>query len=159
MASDESGYVSDYSPYTGKAPLTIRGVLPGQSEEDVVSLLGPPDRRHDSGYGVVSLQWQRFADMVVTLGAGGKVTEVLGSQLTAGGETVLHHGMSEADVRRVLGEPADSKGHYQPSGSGVISIGMKRTGRTLRYRRDGATIEVTVREESLAYIHLRVASP
>ena len=154
VASDHSGYVSDYAPYSGSAPLTIRGIYPDQAENDVVALLGPPDRRLDSGYGIVSLQWQRFSDMVVTLGTAGRVTEVLGNELTAGKDAVLQQGMSEADVRQVLGKPAKDQSHYRPSGSGVISLGRKRTGGTLSYLRDGRRIEITLLENGVAYIRL-----
>ncbi len=153
VATDTSG-ASDYSPYTGQDPLTIRGVAPGQAEADVVALLGPPDRRLDSGYRVVSLQWQRFGDMVVTLGAAGRVTEVLGNELDAADKSVLQPGMSEADVRQVLGKPAKDQSQFQPSGSGVISLGHRRVGRTLWYRRDGRTLEITLREDRLAYLRL-----
>lgn len=151
---------SFYSPYTGKDPLTIRGVSPGQSEEAVVALLGPPDRRNDAGTQTGSIQWQRFPDMVVTFDLRTRrVTDVLGNQLDAGGETVVSSGMSEADVRAVLGKPAASKGRYQPSGSGVISIGMKRAGATLSYRRDGYDAEITENDGAVAYIRLRIAAP
>lgn len=149
--------VSEHAPFTGQGPLTVRGVRPGQSETEVVALLGPPDRRLDSGYRVASLQWQRFGDMVVTLGPAGRVTEVLGNELTAGDESVLQSGMSEADVRQVLGKPAKDQSQYRPSGSGVISLGHKRVGRTLWYHRDGRTVEVTLRDDRLAY--LRLTSP
>lgn len=152
VASDAD--FSEYTPYTGQAPLTVRGVRPGQTENDVVALLGPPDRRGDSGYRIVSLQWQRFSDMVVTLDGTGRVSEVLGDRLTAGDEVVVSHGMSEADVRRVLGKPAKSRSHYRPSGSGVISLGRKRTGGTLSYRRDEQAIEITLLENGVGYVRL-----
>ena len=145
-------------PYTGTSPLTIRGAAPGQGEETVVALLGPPDRRNDAGYGAASLQWQRLPDMVVTIDTRTRqVTEVLGDRITAAGSTVVGHGMSEADVRAVLGKPATSRGHYRPSGSGVISIGTKRVGRNLTYRRDGHDFEITLNEDSLAYVRLKPA--
>lgn len=156
-AADPSSF---YSPYTGNDPLTIRGVSPGQSEEAVVALLGPPDRRNDAGYQTESIQWQRFPDMVVTFDLRTRrVTDVLGNQLDAGGESVVSSGMSEADVRAVLGKPAASKGRYQPAGSGVISIGMKRAGGTLTYRRDGSDVEITENDGAVAYIRLRSAAP
>ena len=155
VASDTE--LSGYAPYTGQAPLTIRGVYPGQTENDVISLLGPPDRRDAAGTQRFSLQWQRFSDMVVTLDGAGQVTEVLGNELTAGPNSVVQQGMSEADVRHVLGKPVKDQSQDQPSGSGIISFGGKRVGRTLWYRRDAHTIEVTLREDRLAY--LRVASP
>lgn len=146
-------------PYTGTAPLAIRGLSPGQSEEEVVARLGPPDRRNAAGV-VESLQWQRLPDLVATVDTRTRrVTEVLGNQLDANGETVVSWGMSEADVRAVLGEPASSKGRYQPSGSGVISLGMKRAGGALFYRRDGNDVEVTLNDDSLAYIRMRPRRP
>lgn len=154
VATDESGYVSDYAPYAGAAPLTIRGVYPGQAGDDVVSLLGPPDRGNAAGFQRSSLQWQRFSDMVVTLDGARRVIEVLGDELTGGADAVVAHGMSEADVRQILGQPARSVVHYRPSGSGVISIGRKRTGTTLSYRRDERTIEITLLENGVAYIRL-----
>lgn len=151
---------STYLLYTGTAPLKIRGVSPGQSEDDVVALLGPPERRNAAGYQVESLQWQRFGDLVVTVDTGSRrVTEVLGNRLEADGKAVVSSGMSEADVRAVLGKPGSSKGHYRPSGSGVISLGMKRTGGTLSYRRDGNDVEITLNEDSLAYIRVRPPAP
>ena len=87
------------------------------------------------------------------------MTEVLGNRLDAEGVEVVSWGMSEADVRAVLGKPASSKGHYRPSGSGVISIGMKRAGGTLSYRRDGVDFEITLNDDSLAYIRMRPAAP
>ena len=143
-------------PWTGPGPVTIRGVRPGQDEAEVVALLGAPDRRDGTEYQPVSLQWQRFPDMVVSVDRRTRrVSDVLGSQLDAAGGTVVSHGMSGADVRAVLGEPAKSQGHYRPSGSGVISLGVKRDAETLAYRRDGAEIEITLNDDSLAYIPLR----
>ena len=148
------------SPYTGTAPLTIRGVSPGQSAEAVVALLGSPERRDSAGYGRESLQWQRFSDMVVTVDTKThRVTEVLGNRLDAGGESVISSGMNEADVRAVLGKPSKSLGHYRPSGSGVISLGHERTGASLSYRRDGSDAEITHNDDSVAYIRLRPPAP
>lgn len=146
-------------PYTGTAPLAIRGLSPGQSEDEVVALLGPPDRRNAAGV-VESLQWQRLPDLVATVDTRTRrVTEVLGNRLDAEGVEVVSWGMSEADVRAVLGKPASSKGRYQPSGSGVISLGMKRAGGTLFYRRDGNDLEITLNDDALAYIRMRPAAP
>lgn len=151
---------SFYRPYAGTAPLAIRGLSPGQLEDDVVALLGPPDRRNAAGRLFESLQWSRFTDLVATVDTRTRrVTEVLGNQLDADGAAVVSSGMSEADVRAVLGRPASSKGHYRPSGSGVISIGMKRAGGTLTYRRDGNEVEITLNDDSLAYIRMRPHAP
>lgn len=146
-------------PYTGTAPLAIRGLSPGQSEDEVVALLGPPDSRNAAGV-VESLQWRRLPDLVATVDTRTRrVTEVLGNQLDGNGEAVVSSGMSAADVRAVLGKPATSKGRYQPSGSGVISIGMKRAGETLSYRRDGNDVEITLNDDSLAYIRMKPRVP
>ena len=146
-------------PYTETAPLAIHGLSPEQSEDDVVALLGPPDRRNAAGL-AESLQWQRFPDLVATVDTRSRrVTELLGNRLDADGEAVVSSGMSAADVRAVLGKPATSKGRYQPSGSGVISIGMRRAGETLSYRRDGNDVEITLNDDSLAYIRMRPAAP
>ena len=151
---------SEYAPFTGRAPLTIRGVWPGQNGAEVISLLGPPDRRDASGYGAESLQWQRLSNMVVILDtSAGRVAEVVGDQLTAGDSAVIEKGMSEADVQVVLGKPAKDRVHYQPSGSGVISLGKKRTGRTFWYRREERTIEIAVLEERVAYVRLTLPPP
>lgn len=155
----EATELSEYLPYTGTAPLSIRGVRPGQGEGDVVALFGPPDRRHGSGGGPESLLWQRFGDMVVTVDARtSRVTEVLGDRLTAADDVVVQNGMLESDVRAILGRPASDQGQFGPSGSGVVSLRMKETGRTLSYRRDGLAIEVTVRDGRLAYVRLRLAA-
>lgn len=147
------------SPYRGSAPLTVRGAAPGQTEAEVVALLGPPDRRGGAAYGAESLQWQRFPDFAVTLDARtGLVTEALGNELTAGGDAVLSQGMSEADVRTVLGKPSESRGHYRPRGSGVISLGSERIGVSLTYRRDGREIEVALNGGALAYVRMKPAS-
>ncbi len=146
-------------PYTGTAPLAVRGLAPGQTEDDVVARLGPPDRRNAAGV-LESLQWQRLPGLVATVDTRTRrVSEVLGNQLDANGEAVVSSGMSEADVRAVLGEPASSKGRYQPSGSGVISLGLKRAGGTLYYRRYGNDFEITLNDDSLAYIRMRPAAP
>lgn len=156
-ASDPESF---YLPYAGTAPLAIRGLSPGQSEDDVIALLGPPDRRNVVSERFESLQWSRLPDLVATVDTRTRwVTEVLGNQLDAAGEAVVSSGMSAADVRAVLGKPATSKGRFQPSGSGVISIGMKRAGETLSYRRDGNDVEVTLNDDSLAYIRMRPAAP
>ncbi len=157
---EESGPESSCRPYTGTAPLAIRGLAPGQTEDEVVALLGTPDRRNAAGHLFESLQWSRFSDLVASVDTRSRrVAEVLGNQLDAEGVTVLSWGMSEADVRAVLGKPASSKGHYRPTGSGVISIGMKRAGGTLLYRRDGNDVEITLNDDSLAYIRMRPAAP
>lgn len=157
---EASGPESFCLPYTGTAPLTIRGLSPGQSEDDVVALLGPPERRNAVSERFESLQWQRFHDLVATVDTRSRrVTEVLGNQLEADGEAVVSSGMNEADVRAILGKPASSKGRYQPSGSGVISIGMKRVGETLAYRRDGNALEITLNDDSLAYIRMKPPAP
>ena len=154
-----AGPESFSAPYTGTAPLTIRGVRPALDEAEVVALLGTPDRRDGADTQPVSLQWQRFPDMVVSVDRRTRrVSDVLGSQLDGAGETVLSHGMSGADVRAVLGKPAKSVGHYRPSGSGVISIGTRRDSETLTYRRDGTEIEITLNDGALAYLHLRPGS-
>lgn len=148
---------SEYSPYTGTAPLTIRGASPGQPGSEVIALFGPPERHDAPRYGPETLQWQRFSDMVVTLdGARGRVSEVLGDRLTAGADVIVEHGMSEADVRRVLGKPLREESHYRPSGSGVISLGRTLDARALTYARDGRSIEVTLRQDRLAYVQLRL---
>ena len=155
-----SGPESFCLPDTGTAPLAIRGLSPGQSEDDVIALLGPPERRNAVSERFESLQWQRFHDLVATVDTRSRrVTEVLGNQLEADGEAVVSWGMSEADVRAILGEPASSKGRYQPSGSGVISIGLKRAGGTLFYHRDENDLEITLNDDSLAYIRMKPSAP
>lgn len=151
---------SFYRRYTGTAPLAIRGLSPGQTESAVVALLGPPEHRNAAGHLFESLQWSRFRDLVATVDTRSRrVTEVLGNQLDAAGVVVVSSGMNAADVRAVLGKPASSKGHYRPSGSGVISIGMKRAGETLSYRRDGNDVEITLNDDSLAYIRMKPRVP
>ncbi len=146
---------SEYLPYTGQDAVTIRGVRPGQSEGDVLVLLGPPDRRLAFEYQPTSLQWQRFSDMQVTLDVTGRVDEVLGNQLNAVADAIISEGMSEADVIQVLGKPARDQSQYQPSGSGVISLGRKLVGRTLWYRRDECTIEISLRDDRVANVRLK----
>ena len=155
-AREATDPASSCGPWNGTGPLAIRGVRPGQDEAEVAALLGTPDRRDGTEYQPVSLQWQRFPDMVVSVDRPTRrVSDVLGSQLDGAGETVLSHGMSGADVRAILGKPSKSQGHYRPSGSGVISLGSKRYAETLTYRRDETEIEITLNDDSLAYIHLR----
>ena len=151
---------SEYAPYTSRAPLTIRGVWPGQNTTEVISLLGPPDERTAPEYGPECLQWKRFKLMAVILDkAGGRVTEVLGDVLTSGDDSVIDKGMSEADVQVVLGKPVRDQIHSRPSGSGVISVGTERWGRTFWYRRDEQTIEISVQELRVAYIRLSLPTP
>ena len=125
-------------------------------ETEVVALLGTPDRRTGSEFQPVSLQWQRFPDMVVSIDRRTRrVSDVLGSQVDAAGEAVVSHGMSGAAVRAILGKPSRSQGRFRPSGSGVISIGVKKAGETLWYHRDGNDVEITLNDDALAYVHLR----
>ncbi len=125
-------------------------------ETEVVALLGTPDRRGGSEFQPVSLQWQRFPDMVVSVDRRTRrVSDALGSQIDAAGEAVVSHGMSGADVRAILGKPSRSQGRFRPSGSGVISVGVKKAGETLWYRRDGNDVEITLNDDALAYVHLR----
>ena len=156
VATDSTGY----APYKGGAPLTIRGVWPGQSGAELVSHLGKPERRDPAGHGAETLQWERASGMAVTLDTStGRVTEVLGDLLTGGGDPVIEAGMPEAAVRQVLGKPARDQDYYRPSGSGIISLGRTLAGRSLWYRRDGRLIEISVQKDRVAYVRLLVSPP
>lgn len=127
--------------YTGNEPWTIDGVRPGQDFEAVKQLLGEPleVRQHPGGsYG----KWGPW-EIFVSFDPAGRVTEVMGTSVQAGGKVLVAGGASEAEVTQVLG-PGRVQKSSRPKGSGVISLGREHVGTTLIYDRDGLRFELPV---------------
>lgn len=141
---------SPYARYAGTAPWTVAGVRPGDNVEAVIARLGPPARDNREGARRV-VRWTGPEEIGITATATGEVVDVLGASLSAGGERILDRGFEGDSVETILGS-ARIERHYGPSGSGVISLGMKERGRTLRYDNAGVAFEVGVNEGRVSYV-------
>jgi hypothetical protein len=120
--------------------------------EEVASVLGQPDRSNAS-YGRVTNTYQ---DIGVTFDTAGRAVDILGDRLNgpaaAGvGDVILQRGVSEAEVVGRLGS-GSSKSSYRPSGSGVISCGIKRAGGEHRYEDATTVYTVGVYEGRLSFV-------
>lgn len=140
--------------YTGTAPWTIDGVRPGQTFDEVKRLLGEPRDLCES-YG------QRFArwgprEIAVSFDKAGRVTDVMGSSMKAGDQTIVQSGASEDEVAQILGPGKVQKSH-RPKGSGVISLGREHTSTTLIYENAGVRFEFCVWGEAAG--HYRACVP
>lgn len=143
-ATDSTGV----SRYTGTAPWTIDGIRPGQSLDDARRLLGEPrDIRESMGQRVV--RWSS-SETIVTTNTAGEILEIWGRSLSAGGQSLVQTGLSEAQVAQVLGRGKSTR-LSTPSGF-VISFGSKTTGHIFTYRNDGVTFEITVKEDSVQHV-------
>lgn len=141
---------SPYTRYAGAAPWTVAGVRPGDSVEAVIARLGPPERdNHRGTHRVVS--WTSPEEVGVTATSTGEVVDVLGASLSAGGERLVERGFQGEAVEHILGSARTDR-HYGPRGSGVITLGMKERGRTLRYDNAGVSFEVGVYEDRVSYV-------
>ena len=97
-------------------------------------VLGQPDRSNTSYGRTTSI----YKDIGVTFDTAGRAVDILGDRLNAAadagvGDVIVQRGIPEAELVGRLGS-GSSKGAYRPSGSGVISCGMKRIGGEHRYR-------------------------
>lgn len=129
-------------------PWTVGGVRPGMTSHDVEQLLGEATSSR-TNYSITTTTWKEIS---VTFDKGGRAVDILGDRVTAAdGSTVVSRGASEAEVVGRLG-PGKLRSSYQPSGSGVISCGSRRTGGERRYE-DATTIcTVSVYEDRLASV-------
>lgn len=154
-ATDASAAITHpRSHYTGTAPWTIDGVRPGQTFDEVKLLLGEPRDLRES-YG------QRFArwgprDTAVSFDKSGRVTDVMGSTVKAGEQTIVSSGASEDEVAQILGPGKVQKSH-RPKGSGVISLGREHTSTTLVYDNAGVRFELCVWGEAAGHYRAYIA--
>ncbi len=152
LPSREASDLDAYRPHVGTAPWTAARVRPGDSFDRHATRLGPPTRDPGKpGEAPRVVQWTAPRDLTLTLDAQGQVTEVLGDDVTAGDEVLVHTGMTLAEVQRVLGR-GSLRISTRPTGSGVISIGRSEVSRTLTYDNGGVTFEITFTEDSVRYV-------
>jgi len=135
-------------------PWTVGGVRVGMTPADVERVLGQPTRSTTS-YGRTTNTYQEIG---VTFDPDGKAVDILGDRLNAAtgggtdaGAVILQRGASEAEVVGRLGS-GSAKGSYRPSGSGVISCGMKRVGGEHRYEDATTVYTVGVYEDRLSFV-------
>lgn len=133
------------------APWTIDGVRPGQDFSEVKRLLGEP-REVQGAAGPRTAFWERHAT-VVTYGADGRVTEIMGNTVQAAGQVLVRSGATEDEVVRILGPGTTQKSH-RPKG-GVISFGREHNGTALIYDNDGVRFELPVFGEAAGHFLAR----
>ncbi|MEZ5965576.1 MAG: hypothetical protein R3F56_17205 [Planctomycetota bacterium] len=138
-------------------PWTIHGLLPGQPLAPHAARLGPPARTLDARRGGSELEWRR-PSIVVAVDVNGLITTVWGDCLAAGPDVRLYPGLSEAEVRRLMGQGKLDR-ITRPRGSGVISIGHVELGRTLTYQRGGVRYVVGLRDDALTSVTATLAEP
>lgn len=142
--------MSMYGPLV-PPPWTVGGVRPGMTTDEIERLLGPATASRTS-YGITTTTWK---EIIVTFDKGGRAAEVFGDRVTGpDGSAVVSRGVSEAEVIARLG-PGRLKSSYQPSGSGVISCGSRRTGGERRYEDATTVYTVSVYEDRLASVRAR----
>jgi hypothetical protein len=151
QVTDESAAIAR-PRYTGTAPWTIDGVRPGQPFDEVKQRLGEP-REIVGAVGPRTAFWAKHST-VVTFGPDNRVTEVNGSQVQAGAQTLVWAGASEAEVMQILG-PGRVDKRYRPKGSGVISLGREHTGTTVIYENNGVSFELPVFGEAVGHFLAR----
>lgn len=129
-------------------PWTIGGAKPGMTAAEVERVLGPPTASRTS-YNRTTSAWQEIS---VTFDPSGRAVDVFGDRLTsAAGQTLLQRGASEEEVVGRIG-PGSLKSAYRPSGSGVISCSMQRTGGSRRYEDATTVYTVSIYEDRLASV-------
>ena len=142
--------MSMYGPVS-PPPWTIGGARPGMTADEAERRLGKPTRS-ETRYQRTTTWW---GEISVTFDATGRAVEVFGDRVTAAdGSTLVSRGVSEAEVVGRLGR-GKLKSSYQPSGSGVISCGHRRTGGEYRYEDATTTYAVSVYEDRMASITAR----
>lgn len=144
---DEVSYGPPSTP-----PWTVNGLRIGMTTTEAEGVLGPPTRSTTS-YGRTTLSWN---DIGATFDPAGKAVDILGDRLngpaaTGVGKVIVQRGVSEAELVGRLGK-GSAKGAYQPSGSGVISCGMKRVGGEHRYEDATTVYTVGVHEDQLSFV-------
>ncbi len=125
---------------SGAGPWTIDGVRPGQDFAEVTRRWGEPQEVR-GGPGARTARWER-RETAVTFGPDGRVTEVMGSTVQAGGRVLVQAGAAEAEVKAVLGRGTVQKSHRP--GSGVIGVGREHTGTALIYDEGDVRFELPV---------------
>jgi len=132
-------------------PWTIGGARPGMTQDEAGQLLGPPTRS-ETKYQRTTTWW---AEISVTFDASGRAVEVFGDRVTGPDrQTIVQRGASEAEVVGRLGR-GNLRSSYQPSGSGVISCGGRRTGGERRYEDATTVYTVSIYEDRLASVRAR----
>lgn len=145
--------VSTTAPrYTGSAPWTIDGVRPGQTFTEVKQLLGEPHETRENPGGRF-VRWGP-RDIAVFFDRTGHATEVMGSTVKAGTQTLVSAGANEAEVVQILG-PGKVQKSSRPKGSGVISFGQEHIGTTLIYENGGVRFELPVFGEATGHFLAR----
>ena len=145
--------VTDPDPSTMYGPVstppwTIGGARPGMTADEAARLLGPPTSS-ETKYERTTTWW---GEISVTFDAEGRAVEVFGDRVTgADRQTIVQRGASEAEVVGRLGQ-GKLESSYQPSGSGVISCGSRRTGGERRYEDATTVYTVSVYEDRLASV-------
>lgn len=124
----------------GAATWTIDGVRPGDEFEAVRRRFGEP-REVRGATGARTATWSG-RDTAVTFDADGRVTEVMGATVEAGGRVLVRGGATEAEVTAALGRGTVRKTHRP--GSGVIGVGREHTGTALLYEAGGVRFELPV---------------
>lgn len=147
-ADDES--LSRPPRYTGNAPWTIHGVVPGDSKVSIEQKFGKGEQ-----VGVESLRTVNWSGkgVIVKFDAKDLAIEVHGNYLTAGDTALAYDGLPEADVVAALGK-GDRKGHRAPLSAGVISVGSTETGSTLVYKNAGNQVELIFQKGSFRGVRL-----
>lgn len=151
-ATDESSATSRVKRSHG--PWTVAGVSLGMTRDEVRAKLGPPARELlDRGRRVDV--WTSPVETWVSFETNRQtVVEVTGPTVNeTNGVRVVSCGDSEDDLRAALGNGSVS-GHYSPSGSGVISLGMKKTGATREYIVGEARFRIGIVEDRVQFIRL-----
>jgi hypothetical protein len=138
--------------FTGTEPWTIDGVRPGQNFEEVKQLLGEP--REIRGHTGPRTAFWAGRNTAVTFDQAGLVTEVMGSTVAAGDQTLFRAGATEAEVTAILG-PGEIQKSTRPKGGGIISLGREHTGTALIYDRDGVRFEFPVFGEGTGHFLAR----
>ena len=133
-------------------PWTIGGARIGMTPAEVEVVLGQPDRSNTSYGRTTSI----YKDIGVTFDTAGRAVDILGDRLNAAadagvGDVIVQRGIPEAELVGRLGS-GSSKGAYRPSGSGVISCGMKRIGGEHRYEDATTAYTVGVHEDRLSFV-------
>jgi hypothetical protein len=140
--ANDTTHSSVYPRYTGTAPWSIDGVRPGQTLDEIKRLRGDPAQALAPATSrSPTFRWPAPRATFVTFDAAGRAIDITGTTLVAEGRTLLDTAAESAAVEPVLGRGRVAT-HSQPSGSGVISLGSKVTGRTVAYENHGALFEI-----------------
>jgi hypothetical protein len=139
-----------FQRYSGTDPWAIAGIRPGDTLAQHRRRLGPPVKDTDMK-SVSVLGWSRPEELSLTVSPEGEVVDVWGRSVTAGGNTLVYTGLSQAEVERILGRGKVLRS-TRPTGSGVISLGSTEVGRILTYENGGVRFEVTLEENQVKHV-------